>query len=155
MRTTGTNGDGHGTWATGAFDNDTAADWCDDLDDAAADEREATVRDALVRVIDSADGDDTYLEAPDAEEAVARAALVAAQCPGGEAAHPHYGPEQPLPGLTALPPLALQALDRVMSEPSELRELWEGPGGGPWRAGIARMRGTLLQGPPGEQLGLC
>ncbi|MFG2119649.1 DUF4259 domain-containing protein [Streptomyces sp. NPDC048710] len=140
-----------GTWDTGPFDNDTAADWCNGLDDAAVDERAGMVRDALVRAVDT----DDHLEAPEAEEAVAAAALVAAQLPGGDVPSPHYGPEEPLPDLAALRPLALQALDRVVTEPSELLDLWEDSEGGPWRSGVERMRHILLPPSEGEQLSLC
>lgn len=139
-----------GTWDVGPFDNDTAADFCDDLDEAAAGEREGIVRGILTRVIDTA-GD---LEAPESEQAVAAAALVAAQCSGGEPADPVYGPEEPLPDLTGLRDLALQALNRVMTDPSELMDLWAESDGGPWRANIRRLRDVLLPQPPGEQLSL-
>ncbi|MFF5298319.1 DUF4259 domain-containing protein [Streptomyces sp. NPDC013161] len=139
-----------GTWDTGPFDNDTAADWCGDLDDASPEARQGLVRDALARAADTTD----CLYANVGDEAVAAAALVAAQSPGGEPAHPHYGPDEPLPDLTGLRALALQALDRVMTEPSELLELWAGPDGTPWRAAVSRLRGTLTPQPPGEQLTL-
>ncbi|MFB8029469.1 MULTISPECIES: DUF4259 domain-containing protein [unclassified Streptomyces] len=139
-----------GTWDVGPFDNDTAADFGSDLDEVAAGEREGIVRSALKRVIDTA----AYLEAPESEVAVAAAALVAAQCPGGEPADPIYGPEEPLPDLTGLRDLALQALDRIMTEPSELMELWAESDGGPWRANIRRLQNVLLPKPSGEQLSL-
>lgn len=136
-----------GTWDVGPFDNDTAADYCGDLDDAAAAERVGIIRGTLTRVIDTAG----YLEAPESEEAVAAAALVAAQCPGGEPADPVYGPDEPLPGLTVLRDLAFQALDRVVTEPSELMDLWAEPNGGPWRANIRRLQNVLVPSPTGEQ----
>ncbi|CAL9675022.1 hypothetical protein SUDANB176_07704 (plasmid) [Streptomyces sp. enrichment culture] len=139
-----------GTWDVGPFDNDTAADFCGDLDEAAVGEREGIVRSTLIRVIDTAG----YLEAPESEEAVAAAALVAAQCPGGNPADPTYGTEEPLPDLTCLRDLALQALDRVMTEPSELMDLWAESDGGPWRANIRRLQKVLLPQPPTEQLSL-
>ncbi|MFC4116833.1 DUF4259 domain-containing protein [Nonomuraea zeae] len=40
-----------GTWDVGPFDNDTAADWCGGLQDAAAGERTALLRRALDRVV--------------------------------------------------------------------------------------------------------
>ncbi|MFF9127406.1 DUF4259 domain-containing protein [Streptomyces sp. NPDC014889] len=138
-----------GTWDGGPFDNDTAADFCGDLDEAAAGEREGIIRGALIRVIDTAG----YLEAPESEEAVA-AALVSAQCPGGEAPDPAHGPEEPLPDLTGLRDLALQALDRVMADPSELMDLWAESDGGPWRANIRRLQNVLLPQQPGKQLSL-
>ncbi|MEW2417484.1 DUF4259 domain-containing protein [Streptomyces sp. NPDC046866] len=139
-----------GTWGTGPFDNDTAADFSGDLDEAAADEREGIVRGALLRVIGTAG----YLEAPESDHAVAAAALVAAQSPGGEPAHPVYGPEEPLPDLTGLRDLALQALDRVMTEPSELMDLWAEADGAPWRANVRRLRKVFLPQAPGDQLSL-
>lgn len=140
-----------GTWDVGPFDNDTAADFGGTLDEAAADARAGIVRDTLRRVIDTVG----CLDAPESEEAVAAAALVAAQCPGGEPAHPVYGPEEPLPDLTGLRDLAVQALDRVLTEPSELMELWDESDGGPWRAHIRNLRNVLAPQPPGEQLRLA
>ncbi|POX47924.1 DUF4259 domain-containing protein [Streptomyces sp. Ru72] len=139
-----------GTWAVGPFDNDTAADFCGDLDEAAVGEREGIVRSALIRVIDTAG----YLEAPESEEAVVAAALVAAQCPGGEPADPVYGTKEPLPDLTGLRDLALQALDRVMTDPSELKDLWAESDGGPWCANLHRLQNVLLPQQPTEQLSL-
>ncbi|MEU6815494.1 DUF4259 domain-containing protein [Streptomyces sp. NPDC046860] len=139
-----------GTWDVGPFDNDTAADFCGDLDEAAAGEREGIVRGALTRVIDTVD----YLEAPESEVAVAAAALVAAQCPRGEPADPVYGPEELLPDLSGLRDLARQALDRVMTEPSELMGLWAESGGATWRANVRQLQSVLLPQPPGEQLSL-
>jgi hypothetical protein len=111
-----------GSWDTGPFDNDTAANFCGDLDEAAADERDGMIRSALTRVIDTGN----YLEAPESDVAVAAAALVAAQCPQGTATDSVYGPKEPLPDLAGLQDFALQALDRVMTEPSELPEIREG-----------------------------
>ncbi|MGY0063529.1 DUF4259 domain-containing protein [Streptomyces sp. LZ34] len=139
-----------GTWDVGPFDNDTAADFSGTLDEAAADARAGIIHDTLTRVIDTAG----YLEAPESEEAIAAAALITAQCPEGEPADPVYGPKEPLPDLTGMRDLALQALDRVMTEPSELTELWDESDGGPWRAHIRNLRSVLTPQPPGEQLSL-
>ncbi|MGW2551142.1 DUF4259 domain-containing protein [Streptomyces sp. NPDC001635] len=130
-----------GTWDNGPFDNDTAADFADDLDDAAVEERENLIRKVLIRTIDNQD----YLEAPDAEEAVAAAALAAAQCPGGEPVGPHYGPEEPVPSLPAdVRRLAFEALARVLADGSELSELWgETADGRRWRGSIRRLRQVL------------
>ncbi|MEV7418486.1 DUF4259 domain-containing protein [Streptomyces sp. NPDC089919] len=128
-----------GTWGVGAFENDTAADWCGALDDVPAGTRPGLVLEALARTV----GTTGYLDADDAQEAVAAAALVAAQCPGGEAADSPYGPEGALPDLTGLRELAGRALDRVTAEPSELLELWEEAEGGPWRTSVDRLRRTL------------
>ena len=80
-----------GTWGIGPFDNDTAADFAGHLDDAPPGEREALVRGVLIRTV-RATG---YLD--EAQEAVAAAALIAAQCPGGRPVETVCGPEQPLP----------------------------------------------------------
>ncbi|MCX5297949.1 DUF4259 domain-containing protein [Streptomyces sp. NBC_00193] len=45
-----------GTWDIGPFDNDTAADFGGDLDEAAAGEREGVVRGTLTHVIDADPG---------------------------------------------------------------------------------------------------
>ncbi|MFD5970952.1 DUF4259 domain-containing protein [Streptomyces sp. NPDC060311] len=142
--------DNMGTWDVGPFDNDTAADFSYTLDEAAADARAGIIHDTLTRVIGTAG----YLEAPESEEAVAAAALIAAQCPEGDPTDPVYGPEEPLPDLTSLRDLALQALDRVMTEPSELMDLWDESDGGPWRGHIRNLRNVLTPQPPGEQFSL-
>jgi hypothetical protein len=130
-----------GTWDIGSFDNDTAADFGGALDEAAVEERESMIRSALKRAADPAD----HLDASDGERAVAAAALVVAQHPGGESACSNYGPSEPLPKLPAdLRALAVDALDQVVSDPSELAELWaEAVNGSKWRKDIARLRDVL------------
>ncbi|WP_405685580.1 DUF4259 domain-containing protein [Streptomyces sp. NBC_00057] len=130
-----------GTWDTGHFDNDTAADFSGDLDDAPETERAAVIRNALNVVIATTD----YLDSDEGAVAVAAAALVGSQCPGGEAVTTAYGPDKPLPVLPAeLRPLAVKALDRVLGESSELRELWDDAGDEEWAAGIIRLREVLV-----------
>ena len=139
-----------GTWDVGPFGNDTAGDFCDALDEVAEGSREALVRDRLVRVIDITG----YLDADVAQEAVAAAALTATQCHGGEAADLNYGPKQPLPDLLSLRELAAQTLDRIMTEPSELMELWSQTDTGLWQESMIRLRNTLLPQRPDEDLRL-
>ncbi|MFJ4270424.1 DUF4259 domain-containing protein [Streptomyces coelicoflavus] len=137
-----------GTWDIHPFDNDTAADFANDLDDADMLEREALIRRVLVRAADSKD----YLEAPEAEEAVAAAALVAAQCSDTGPANIPYGPEEPIPTLSAdLTSLAVEALDRVVADESELSELWEGSEGGrAWKRSIGQLRQVLDPAPQAQ-----
>ncbi|MER5363214.1 DUF4259 domain-containing protein [Streptomyces sp. NPDC002785] len=132
-----------GTWDIGHFDNDTAADFSGHLDAAPQDKRAELIRDALT----AAAGTTDYLDSDEAVVAVAAAALVAAQCPGGEPVTTAYGPDEPLPELPVeLRGLAVQALDRVVTEPSELLELWsEGGHGEPWKEGIGRLRAILAE----------
>ncbi|WP_406110576.1 DUF4259 domain-containing protein [Kitasatospora purpeofusca] len=136
-----------GTWDIGHFDNDTAADFCAGLDEAAAGEREGVVRRALTLAADT--GAEDYLDFDEAVEAVAAAALVASQCPDGAPVTSAYGPDEPLPVLAAdLRPLAVAALDRVVAEESELAELWDEGGEGPaWRRAVRELRDVLVLAP--------
>ncbi|MER6677772.1 DUF4259 domain-containing protein [Streptomyces sp. NPDC000983] len=130
-----------GTWDTGPFDNDTAADFAGDLDKAAPEEREAMIRGVLKR----AAGPGDFLGIYDGERAVAAAALVVAQHPDGTAACPNYGPSKPLPQLPAdLRMLAVDALDQTVSHRSELAEQWGEAANWPkWRQDITRLRAVL------------
>ncbi|MFJ1582542.1 DUF4259 domain-containing protein [Streptomyces sp. NPDC088197] len=130
-----------GTWDIGPFDNDTAADFAGDLDEAALEEREPMIRRVLKRAADARD----FLETPDAERAVAAAALVVARQPGGRPACSNYGPSEPLPGLSAeLRTLAVEALDQVVAESSEIAELWDDVAEGrKWHRDITRLRDVL------------
>lgn len=139
-----------GTWDIGPFDNDTAADFGGDLDEAAFEERESMIRGVLEGAADPAD----YLDTSDGERAVAAVALVVAQHPDGEPACATYGPSEPLPELPAdLPMLAVDALDHVVSELSELAELWaDAANGSKWRKDITRLRDVLAPPiPPQEE----
>ncbi|WP_225634597.1 DUF4259 domain-containing protein [Streptomyces solaniscabiei] len=133
-----------GTWDIGPFDNDTAADFAGDLDEAALEEREAMIRGVLKRAAGPAD----FLGIYDGERAVGAAALVVAQHPDGDRACSNYGPSEPLPELPAdLRMLAVDALDQVVSNRSELAELWaEAANWSKWRQDITRLRNVL--GPP-------
>ncbi|MFB8239145.1 DUF4259 domain-containing protein [Kitasatospora purpeofusca] len=136
-----------GTWDIGHFDNDTAADFCAGLDKTAAAEREGVVRRVLTLAADTAA--EEYLDFDEAVEAVAAAALVASQCPGGEPVTSAYGPDEPLPVFAVdLRPLAVTALDRVVAEESELAELWDEGGDGPaWRRAVQELRDVLAPAP--------
>ncbi|MDV9192118.1 DUF4259 domain-containing protein [Streptomyces sp. SR27] len=130
-----------GTWDIGPFDNDTAADFSYRVDEAPA-EKKAEVLGASFREV-RASGDED-VDADVAVEAIASAALVAAQCPGGDPVTTAYGPKEPLPPLPAeLRPEAAAALDRILTEPSELLELWEESDGEEWKAGVRKLRAVL------------
>ncbi|MEU8674151.1 DUF4259 domain-containing protein [Streptomyces sp. NPDC048560] len=134
-----------GTWDIGHFDNDTAADFGGTLDDAPPGKREALLRDALTAVTGTGPGE--YLDGDEAAVAVAAAALIAAQCPGGKPVTTPYGPDEPLPPLAPeLRALAVSALDRVVGAESELPELWADAGAdGLWAAGITELREVLAR----------
>jgi Domain of unknown function (DUF4259) len=135
-----------GTWDVGPFDNDTAADWCGDLDDAASGQRPAIVRSALTAVLDNGDG---YLDGDVAVEAIAAAALVASQLPGDTKIASSYAPDFLLEGgslelVDDVPVLAVRALDRIVGDDSEWRELWEeSEDGGLALAAVQQIRATI------------
>lgn len=141
-----------GTWDVGPLDNDEAADFAHVLDETAPDKREELVRATLNRAVQAPD----YLEGPQAQEAAGAAALIAAQCPGGEQISTSYGPEEALPAFADdLRPLAVEALDRVAAEESELAELWDDAPDGPrWRQSVSRLRAVPApeSGPQEEAL---
>ncbi|MEU9395373.1 DUF4259 domain-containing protein [Streptomyces sp. NPDC048324] len=132
-----------GTWDTGPFDNDTAADFADCLDDARPEEREGLIRGVLMRTVDAVG------RLTEGEEAVAAAALVASQCPGGESIDTPYGPEQPTPTLPDdLRKLATEAIDRVLDDEDGPGSNWVDPQDGKqWRANLHHLR-TVLAPPP-------
>jgi hypothetical protein len=117
-----------GTWGTGPFDNDTAADWAGDFEEADVAARPAMIRDALAAAADAED----YLDADDAMAALAAAALVSAAQPNGPQPDDNYGPDAAaLEGLVlddGLRALADRAVTRVLGADSEWRELWEDAG---------------------------
>jgi len=128
-----------GTWGIGPFDNDTAADFAYELDDADLVKREALIRVALLQVTDATG----YLYG--AQEAVAAAALIAAQCPGGEPIEDGDGPEKVMPVFPDdLRELAVEALDRIVSDEFGLVESWVAPEDGKqWLSSINRLRAIL------------
>ena len=101
---------------------------------------------ALTAVLDT--GDD-YLDSDFAVEAIAAAAIIAAHLPGGAAITSSYAPNFLLEGgrihvSRDLPPLAVQALDRIVGEDSEWCALWEESGSYPAAlAELQRVRTTL------------
>jgi hypothetical protein len=132
-----------GSWGDGPFENDTAADWSAELDAAAPADRAQVIRSALIAATDGGD----YLDADLAQAAIAAAAVVAAQRPGGPPLDPTYAPQLIADGIVIELPddireLAVAALDRVGSEDSELRELWdEAPA---FAAQLTSLREALL-----------
>lgn len=137
-----------GAWGPGHFDNDGALDFVNDLLDAPAESRVDLVERLLARVVDRED----HPEADTGSHAVVAAALIAAQCPGGEPVSDARWPLEPLPAFPAdLRPLAVEALDRVLADGSELAELWsEAKGADDWRREVQRLRRVLNQPMPGE-----
>ena len=108
-----------GAWGLGSFENDTALDWAGDL-------METRGLSVLKKALDIAPGQS--LDADEGSEAIAAAEIVAALIGRGRGELPE-GVAEWMATLApaeaqALRGHALQALDAVLSEESELRELW-------------------------------
>lgn len=131
-----------GAWDIGPFDNDVAADFGGALDAAEPAVRVELVRTALMIAAENG----AYLDSDEGCEAVAAAALVAEQLPGGAPENRHYWPKEPMPALTGLRRLAARAVDRVAANDSELSDLWTEGDGTPWLADMIRLR-TILSAP--------
>jgi hypothetical protein len=124
-----------GTWGSGPFDNDDAADWVYELT-ADADER-------VVEAALSAAAEEGYLDASTSQAAVAAAEVVAAgldrpyvELPDEVAAWVAVRRDA---GWSALAQVAVRAVSRVLDE-SELRELWdEASDGEAWTADVTDL----------------
>jgi hypothetical protein len=130
-----------GAWDATSFGNDTANDWAYGLEETSD---LSYIEATLQKILDA--GDD-YIEAPDAEEAIAAAEVLAwlrgkptpvdaytEKIAEWVAAHPIQPP-------TAIIQKALSALDRVQQQPSELPELWENDPD--WTASISDLCNRL------------
>jgi hypothetical protein len=114
-----------GTWSTDSFGNDTACDWSYELEETKDLELiRATVQNALQV------GED-YLEAPTAEEAIA-AIEVIARLKGSWGERNSYteaADKWVKAHAQRVPPelvsAAIETLDRILTPPSELLELWQ------------------------------
>lgn len=133
-----------GAWGHGAFDNDTACDWAYELEES---KDLSKVDIALQNVIFV--GDD-YLDSDVATIGLA-ACEVIARLKGKWGvrnsytetvdkwveAHPGQPPD-------ALVKKAVAAIDRILTAPSELLELWEeSDDADRWKAGVAELRGRV------------
>lgn len=89
-----------GTWGTGPFDSDLAADFVDELERCSPEQIIEVLQKALQRVADSG----TRVDSGDGVEAVASAALVAAQVPGSRIViDPDDGPKEPPRAMSGPP----------------------------------------------------
>lgn len=133
-----------GTWADDPFGNDSACDWAQNLKEVSD---LSFIEETIQRVLDVGDA---YLEASTADEAIA-AADVVARLGGKFYAKNSYTKSvdgwvvqhqfRPSPELVAR---ALKAIDRIMSEPSELFELWnDGADYDGWKQQMAALKDRL------------
>lgn len=135
-----------GSWDVDSFGNDAACDWTYELEET---EDLSLVEDTLQRAVDA--GSDE-LEIQEAEEAVA-AAEVVARLKGNFGYHNAYTETvdkwveaHPGPPSEELVTLAVQALDRVVSPPSELRDVWEEADDlDEWKASVDDLKRRVLK----------
>jgi hypothetical protein len=113
-----------GAWGTGIFDNDTACDWAYDLKETSD---LSLIESALDKVLKVGA---EYLDASDAEKALAAAEAVA-RLKGSWGIRDSYTEKMDkwvettrLTPPQALVEKALRGIERVLSGPSELLELW-------------------------------
>jgi len=132
-----------GAWSIHAFANDDAADFAAELESGESAE-------PLSRAIAAVDGQAGYLEAPAAARALAAAELVAAglgrPCSAleGEVSASAWFERTRFVPPPALVEQARRAVDRVMADDSELRELWEDSAdAGAWKAEVTGLRERL------------
>lgn len=135
-----------GTWAVDAFGNDYAQDWAQDLDQISNLEAvESTLDMALENAGET-------LEAPFAAEAlVAIEVLARLQGKGGERSEDSAAVDEWVDARKAkarvrtdLAEKAGRAIERILSEQSELRELWaDSEHYEDWRAAVEELRGRI------------
>jgi hypothetical protein len=114
-----------GAWGFDSFENDTACDWTCELEEADGLE---PVQEALDTVIES---EEDYLDSDDACFAIAACEVIARlKGPGGQRdayteSVDKWVEAHPIKPNKSLIAKANSALDRILGEDSELRELWE------------------------------
>jgi Domain of unknown function (DUF4259) len=114
-----------GAWDHTTFGNDDACDWGGDL---RSHEELSFIEETLDTVIDSGEN---YLEAPESSQAIAAAEVVARLQGHFGIRNPYTEPvdkwvaAHPLIVPASLARKAQAALDRILTRPSELLELWE------------------------------
>jgi len=130
-----------GAWSYESFGNDDAADWVAELEEH---DDFGFVEAAIDAVIDAGDDD---LEAPEASQAIAAAEVVArargrfgTRDAASEAVDAWVERIQSVPPATVIDK-ARRALDRILTAPSELMELWqESDESDAWQAAVKALR---------------
>jgi hypothetical protein len=132
-----------GAWGVLAFDNDDANDWAyglDDVDDL------SLVEGALAAVLEA----DDYIEAPDATNVLAACEVLARLNgkPGYTNAYTEkvdqWVAAHPLKPSRSILKQANEAIDRILGDNSELKELWaESDEHDSWLAAVADLRQRL------------
>jgi hypothetical protein len=133
-----------GAWGTDTFDNDTACDFAAEI---AGTRNLAKLEATVDRVLQMGDA---YLEAPDAEEGLAAADIIA-RLNGNFGVRNAYTEtidawvaQFNLSPSGALVEKARRVVARVLTEPSELLELWnESDEANKWRLSVEALRTRL------------
>lgn len=133
-----------GAWGTGVFDNDTACDWAYSLEES----NDLSIVEAAFEKI-LATGSE-YLEAPDAEEGLA-AAEVVARLQGNFGEKNSYTEtvdswiaKNKIKVSPELANKALATIARILSEPSEIVELWAESGEfDTWKSNIESLKSRI------------
>jgi hypothetical protein len=139
-----------GAWGTGIFDNDTACDWAHDLKETSD---LSLIESALDKVLNVGA---EYLDASEAEKALAAAETVA-RLKGNWGIIDSYTETMDMWVETTrlIPPQALiekalKAIERTLSGPSELLELWgEGEDFTAWEESVKDLSRRLKALPSG------
>ncbi len=132
-----------GAWSHEPFGNDTAGDWAYGLVES---KDLSYIESALDKVLDNA----AYVEAPDAEEAIAAVEVLAKMVGRGtqsdaytEGVDAWVASVKQKPGASLLKK-AQRALQRIVSKDSELLELWsEAQEAGDWKSSIAALESAV------------
>ncbi|MFK4149748.1 DUF4259 domain-containing protein [Streptomyces sp. NPDC004065] len=135
-----------GTWGTGPFDSDLAADFVDELEGLTHRQVIDVLGRAIQRVMDSRE----RVDGGDGAEAVAAGALVASTLPDSPIViDPDDGPSQTLPELPAsLRASARLALDRVLQGGSEMATSWvDSADAEQWRQEVRQILETFEASP--------
>jgi len=131
-------------WSHESFGNDDACDWASELEE---EDDLSLVEETLDVVLEAGDDD---LEAPDASEAIAAAEVVARLLgrfgvrDGDTEGVDAWVEDTALRPSPELVEKALRALDRILTEPSELLELWrESDDGAAWEGAVRDLKARV------------
>lgn len=127
-----------GAWGAGPFENDDASDWVYEIEPS---EDAATVRAAL------AVGDVDYIEVDEGSIAVSAAEVVAASIGRPRSDLPEEIVAWVARNGSHLRPVdasaAISAVERVLGEDSEIKELWDDAGDDSWERSVRELLGRL------------
>ena len=133
-----------GAWSHEPFGNDTANDWAYSLEGTAD---TSLLEEALDKVLKASH---EYLEAPEAEEAIAAVEVIAKMLGRGTQTDAYTEKIDQWVGSLSIKPSeslknkATLALKRILSEESELNELWsESEDASEWHTSVQRLLAAI------------